>query len=96
MGLYGKAPMMFGCNLHFLVPVFINIERHVKYFGTYGTYYLDPAGPGVCFHPHNITLQLLSETGIVGFYFFFTMVISLAICFLRTYFKKKLWLIYIF
>ena len=58
--------------------------------GTYGTYYLDSAGPGVCFHPHNISLQLLSETGIIGFILFYWMVIFLAISSLKIYFTKKI------
>ena len=47
-----------------------------------------------CFHPHNISMQLLSETGIVGFILFFTMVISLSIRLLRNSFIKKDWLLY--
>ena len=50
--------------------------------------------PGVCFHPHNISLQLLSETGIFGFILFFTMVLSLSIRLLKDSFVKKDWLLY--
>jgi O-antigen ligase len=74
----------FGAGLH-------KYREACENLGIYGTY-LDPTGPGVCFHPHNITLQLLSETGIIGFVLFYLMVIFLAIASLRTYFKKKLWL----
>jgi len=45
-------------------------------------------------HPHNITLQLLSETGVVGFILFYLMVFSLAISSLKIYFTKKLWLFF--
>lgn len=40
----------------------------------YGTHN-NPIGGGVCFHPHNISLELLSETGIIGFFLFFLMII---------------------
>ena len=50
--------------------------------------------PGVCFHPHNISLQLLAETGIFGFILFFTMVISLSIRLLKESFITKDWLLY--
>ena len=75
----------FGAGLH-------KYREACENLGTYGNYYLDAAGPGVCFHPHNIALQLLSETGLIGFILFYWMVIFLAISSLRTYFKKKLWL----
>jgi O-antigen ligase len=47
-----------------------------------------------CFHPHNISMQLLSETGIVGFILFFTMVTSLSIRLVKESFIKKDWLLY--
>ena len=75
----------FGAGLH-------KYREACENLGTYGSYYLDSAGPGVCFHPHNITLQLLSETGAIGFILFYLMVIFLAISSLRTYVTKKLWL----
>lgn len=74
----------FGAGLH-------KYREACENLGIYGTY-IDPVGPGVCFHPHNITLQLLSETGIIGFILFYLMVIFLAISSLSTYFTKKLWL----
>jgi O-antigen ligase len=61
--------------------------------GIYGTFE-NPISGGVCFHPHNISMQLLSETGIVGFILFFTMVISLSIRLLKDSFRKKHWLLY--
>ena len=76
---------LFGVGLH-------KYREACENLGTYGSYYLDSAGPGVCFHPHNITLQLLSETGAIGFILFYLMVIFLAISSLRTYVTKKLWL----
>ena len=75
----------FGAGLH-------KYREACENLGTYGSYYLDSAGSGVCFHPHNITLQLLSETGVIGFILFYLMVIFLAISSLRTYVTKKLWL----
>ena len=61
--------------------------------GIYGSSYLKPiGGQGICFHPHNISIQLLSETGVIGFLLFYLMVIILAVNSLRLYFKKKLWL----
>ena len=53
-----------------------------------------PIKPGVCFHPHNISLQLLAEIGIFGFILFFTMVFSLSIRLLKGSFIKKDWLLY--
>ena len=75
----------FGAGLH-------KYREACENLGTYGTYYLASVAPGVCFHPHNISLQLLSETGIIGFVLFYLMVFFLAISSLRTYFIKKLWL----
>ena len=54
--------------------------------------YLHAIGRAACFHPHNISLQLLSETGIFGFFIFYTMVISLAISSLKIYYLKRKWL----
>ena len=60
--------------------------------GIYGSSYLNAIGNGVCFHPHNISLQLLSETGLVGFILFYTMVCFLTFSSLKTFYTKKLWL----
>lgn len=43
-------------------------------------------------HAHNITLQLLSEVGVVGFILFYLMVFTLTISSLKIYFTRKLWL----
>ena len=75
----------FGAGLH-------KYREACENLGTYGNHYLNSAGPGVCFHPHNISLQLLSETGLIGFILFYWMVIFLAISSLKIYFTKKLWL----
>jgi len=76
---------IFGVGLH-------KYREACENLGIYGTSYLTAIGPGVCFHPHNITLQLLSETGIVGFTLFYIMVCVLAFTSLKTYYRKKLWL----
>ena len=48
--------------------------------------------PGaLCFHPHNISLQLLSETGMIGFLLFYTMVFSLGCSSLKIYILRKEW-----
>ena len=60
--------------------------------GIYGSSYLDAIGSGVCFHPHNISLQLLSETGIIGFILFYIMICVLTFSSLKTFYMKKLWL----
>jgi len=76
----------FGAGLH-------KYREACGLLGTYGTVD-NPIGSGVCFHPHNISMQLLSETGIVGFILFFTMVVSLSIRLLKGSFVKKDWLLY--
>ena len=58
----------------------------------YGTFH-DPIGAGVCFHPHNITMQLLSETGLVGFIIFYMIVFMITIELLNIYLKKGKWLL---
>lgn len=59
--------------------------------GIYGT--VDNAiGGGVCFHPHNISLELLSETGLVGLLLFFAMVAVLTLSQLKKLWRKKEWL----
>ena len=39
-------------------------------------------------HPHNFVLQILSETGMVGFIFYFSFIISILIIFLKNLKKK--------
>ena len=51
------------------------------------------SGGGVCFHPHNISLELLSETGIIGFILYFSMIISIAFSSLKSLYKKQEWLL---
>ena len=59
--------------------------------GIYGN--VDQAvGPGVCFHPHNISMQLLSETGLFGFSLFFIMVAYISFNILENSFNSKEWL----
>ncbi len=82
--VWQEAPL-FGAGLH-------KYREACELLGTYGTTN-NPIGPGVCFHPHNITMQLLSETGVVGFVLFFSMVITLSIGMLKEYFLNKNWLI---
>ena len=76
---------IFGVGLH-------NYREACENLGIYGASYLQPIGAGVCFHPHNISLQLLSETGLIGFILFYLMVSVLAFTSLKTYYTKKLWL----
>ena len=76
---------LFGVGLH-------KYREACENLGTYGSSYLNPAGAGVCFHPHNISLQLLSETGIFGFILFNLMVLILAISSLKKYYINKQWL----
>jgi len=76
---------LFGVGLHKYREACVNL-------GIYGTSHLNAIGSGVCFHPHNISLQLLSETGIFGFIIFYLMVFYLAISSLKIYFKNSLWL----
>ena len=56
--------------------------------------YLHAIGRAACFHPHNISLQLLSETGIFGFLIFYTMVISLCFSSLKIYYLRRKWLFF--
>ena len=76
---------VFGVGLH-------KYREACENLGIYGTSYLTAIGSGVCFHPHNISLQLLSETGIFGFIIFYLMVFYLATSSLKKYFKNSLWL----
>ena len=59
--------------------------------GIYAPSVLGLLGTGVCTHPHNISLQLLSETGLFGFILFYLMVFFLTISSLKIYFNKNLW-----
>jgi len=47
------------------------------------------SGPGVCFHPHNLSLELLSETGVIGFTLFYAMIASIFISIFKSYKKNK-------
>ena len=76
---------IFGVGLH-------KYREACENLGIYGSSYLDAIGSGVCFHPHNISLQLLSETGIVGFILFYIMVCVLTFSSLKTFYIKRLWL----
>ena len=76
---------VFGVGLH-------KYREACENLGTYGSSYLTAIGSGVCFHPHNISLQLLSETGIVGLILFYIMVCVLTFASLKTFYIKKLWL----
>jgi O-antigen ligase len=76
---------LFGVGLH-------KYREACENLGIYGSSYLTSIGAGVCFHPHNISLQLLSETGIIGFILFYIMVCVLTFSSLKTFYIKKLWL----
>ena len=81
--VWQQSPL-FGVGLH-------KYREACELLGTYGTA-AKPIGQGVCFHPHNITMQLLSETGIAGLFIFFAMVTSLAIKLLKEHYLSKRWL----
>ena len=76
---------LFGVGLHKYREACVNL-------GIYGTSHLNAIGSANCSHPHNISLQLLSETGIFGFIIFYLMVFYLAISSLKKYLKNSLWL----
>ena len=76
---------IFGVGLH-------KYREACENLGIYGSSYLTAVGSGVCFHPHNISLQLLSETGFVGFILFNLMVLVLAISSLKKHYINKQWL----
>jgi O-antigen ligase len=82
--LWMQSPI-FGVGLH-------KYREACENLVTYGSSYLNPIGSGVCFHPHNISLQLLSETGIVGFILFYITICVLTFSSLKTFYIKKLWL----
>ena len=50
-------------------------------------------GGGVCFHPHNVSLELLSETGVIGFLLYFIIIGSIAYSCIKPLFQKKDWLL---
>ena len=54
------------------------------YWGTSG---------GVCMHPHNISLELLSETGITGFILYYLIIISVAFSLVKDFLHRKNWLL---
>ena len=54
------------------------------YWGTSG---------GVCMHPHNISLELLSETGITGFILYYLIIISVAFSLVKAFLHRKNWLL---
>ena len=54
------------------------------YWGTSG---------GVCMHPHNISLELLSETGITGFILYYLIIISVAFSLVKDFLHSKSWLL---
>ena len=83
--VWQESPL-FGAGLH-------KYREACGLLGIYGNAD-NPISAGVCFHPHNISMQLLSETGIVGFVLFFSMVIALSIEMLKEYFLNKNWLIF--
>tara|TARA_B110000008_G_scaffold6581_1_gene6473 strand:+ start:21743 stop:22978 length:1236 start_codon:yes stop_codon:yes gene_type:complete len=51
------------------------------------------SGGGVCMHPHNISLELLSETGIIGFMLYYLIIISIAFTLVKDFIHKKNWLL---
>ena len=50
-------------------------------------------GGGVCMHPHNVSLELLSETGITGFILYYLIIISVAFSLFKNFLHKKNWLL---
>jgi O-antigen ligase len=76
---------IFGVGLH-------KYREACENLGVYGTYLKPIGAQGICFHPHNISIQLLSETGIIGFILFYIMVCVLTFSSLKTFYTKKLWL----
>ena len=55
------------------------------YWGTSG---------GVCMHPHNISFELLSETGITGFILYYLIIISVAFSLFKNFLHRKNWLLF--
>ena len=54
------------------------------------------SGSGVCFHPHNISLELLSETGVTGFILYYLVIISIVFTIIKSFLNKKNWLLLLF
>jgi O-antigen ligase len=49
-------------------------------------------GGGVCMHPHNVSLELLSETGMTGFILYYLIIISVTIRVINNFLHQKNWL----
>jgi len=71
---------IFGVGLHQYRDACINL-------GLWGS------GGGVCFHPHNISFELLSESGVIGFTLYYVMIISVAFNIIKSFLQQKNWLI---
>jgi len=67
---------------------FIGVGLHT-YREVCSDYGLFGSGPGVCWHPHNISLELLSETGVIGFTLFYAMITSIFISIFKSYKKNR-------
>jgi len=50
-------------------------------------------GGGVCMHPHNISFELLSETGMTGFILYYLIIISVAFSLFKNFLHRKNWLL---
>ena len=53
---------------------------------------LKNTGGAVCTHPHNISFELLSETGIIGFFLYYLMIISIGVTALKNHLTQRKWL----
>ena len=53
-------------------------------------------GSGVCTHPHNISFELLSETGVIGFFLYYLMIVSIGITALKNHLVQRRWLYFFF
>lgn len=72
-GLVWESAYMVWMESPFFGSGFHSYREACESLGIYGTVD-NPIGGGVCFHPHNITLELLSELGIFGFILFYIMI----------------------